>query len=350
MVDHLAYADQIRGHIDALGTDDFAARLKGPDALDEKEVDESFTPLDRYVATLRSESPRGDQVAVVYAAGPIVSGEAGGLFAEQLIADKTFASWMEEIRESDDVKAVVLRVDSPGGSGLASDMIWREIRRTQELGKPVVVSMAGYAASGGYFISAPADWVIAQPGTLTGSIGVFGGKLDLSGTFDKLALREATWKRGEEAKLLSMSAPFTDTGRAVFRAFLSDFYEKFLSRVADGREMQRDEVHAVAQGRVWTGAQALERGLVDELGGIDRAIAKASELAKIEGTPGLRRWPKQKSFFEVLIEDLEGDALSVSPRVELPGLESDPIGDLLVLERILADGAAAYLPGDLRLR
>jgi protease-4 len=351
MVDLLAYPDEIRGHITQLGDDDFVAKVAEPVEDDEEEVAERFTRLKRYLATLRDEASSGDAVAVVYASGPIVSGETGGLFAEQVIADRTFGTWMKDIRETDEVKAVVLRVDSPGGSGLASDLIWREIQRTRAAGKPVVVSMAGYAASGGYYISAPADHVVAQPGTLTGSIGVFGGKLDLSGTYEKLGLKQATWERGAEARLFSLSAPFSDTGRAVFREFLTDFYETFLARVAEGRKMDRDAVHTVAQGRVWTGQQALERGLVDELGGLDIAVAKAAELGGIDGTPALRRWPVQKSFFEVLIEDMDGgDATALAPVVTIPGIDVDALTDLLVLERVLSDGAAALLPGNLTVQ
>jgi protease-4 len=142
--------------------------------------------------------------------------------------------------------------------------------------------MANYAASGGYYIAAPADWIVAQPMTITGSIGVFGGKFDLGGTWEKLGMTEHTWKRGAEADMMSGSSRFSEGGRQVYRRFLTDFYEIFLARVAEGRGFSRDEAHAVAQGRVWTGQQALERGLVDELGGLDTALAKAAELAELE--------------------------------------------------------------------
>jgi protease-4 len=164
-------------------------------------------------------------------------------------------------------------------------------------------------------------------------------------------LRETTWERGQEAKLFSLSAPFSDTGRAVFREFLNDFYETFLGRVAEGRKMDRDAVHAVAQGRVWTGQQALERGLVDELGGLDVAIAKAAELGHIEGTPTIHRWPVQKSFFELLIEDMEdGHTSAITPELALPGIDVDKLTDVLVLDRVLRDGVAALLPGNLAIR
>lgn len=356
MVDALAFPDQVRRRVTRATEDDWLALLEEP--LEERQRGEKakdkakkrLTPLKEYLKDLRGEwSSASSQIAVVHAAGAIVSGEAeGGLFGGQTIADKTFAKWMAEIRGDDDVAGVVLRIDSPGGSGLASDMIWREIERTRATGRPVVVSMANAAASGGYYMSAPADWIVAQPATITGSIGVFGGKMNLSGTYEKLGLTQATFKRGEQADLFSPTSGFDEAGRQVYRTFLLDFYERFLQRVADGRGMTRDEVHEVAQGRVWTGEQALERGLVDELGGLEVAIAKAEALAEVEGA-GVVRWPKRKGFVELLLEDLEGGSAEIS--LELyPGVDTSQVQQLLLLEKILSGGGvAALLPGALRL-
>ena len=347
LVDALAFPDQVRARVTEAGAEDWRQTLSDP--VDEVDAT-NLTPVGEYLKDLRRRWARAPaQVAVVHAAGPIVSGEAGGgLFGEQVIADRTFARWMREIRKDDDVVAVVIRVDSPGGSGLASDLIWREIERTRDTGRPVVVSMAGLAASGGYYMSAPADWVVAQGATLTGSIGVFGGKLNLSGTYEKLGLSQATTKRGAEADLFSPLAPFSEGGREVYREFLSDFYELFLERVAAGRGLQRDEVHRVAQGRVWTGEQALDRGLVDQIGGLADAVAKARELVD-DAEVGITRWPKRKGFLELLLEDLEGGTDEVALAL-LPGVGGDEVRRLMILDRILAGGGvAAWMPGDLRI-
>jgi len=311
----------------------------------------TFTLLDAYVDTLRaSDEANKARIALVCAEGQIVSGSAdGGFFGgDGLLADKTFRSWMQEIREDDDIRAVVLRVNSPGGSGLAADMMWREIQLTRAAGKPVVVSMGDYAASGGYYIAAPADWVVAQPGTLTGSIGVFGGKLALAGMWEKLGMTEFTYRRGMQSDLFTASAPFTEGGRIAFRSFLQDFYDRFLDVVADGRGMERDAAHAVAQGRVWTGRQAKERGLVDEIGGIDVALAKAAELGDLDAY-GVSTFPASKTLWDQIAEDLEVEALQ--PRLEIPGVDSGAMADLVRLERVLSDsGVAALLPGHWDIR
>jgi protease-4 len=264
------------------------------------------------------------------------------------LADKTFRSWMQEIREDEDIHAVVLRVNSPGGSGLAADMMWREIQLTRAAGKPVVVSMGDYAASGGYYIAAPADWVVAQPGTLTGSIGVFGGKLALAGMWEKLGMTEFTYRRGAQSDLFSASAPFSEGGRVAFRSFLQDFYDRFLDVVATGRGMERDAAHAVAQGRVWTGRQAMERGLVDDLGGIELAFAKAAELVELDAY-GVTTFPASKTLWDQIADDLEAEA--IQPKVAIPGVPWDALADLARLERVLSDsGVAALLPGHWEIR
>ncbi|MBT3222938.1 MAG: signal peptide peptidase SppA, partial [Proteobacteria bacterium] len=269
------------------------------------------------------------------------------------LADKPFARWMKEVRDDDAVKAVVLRIDSPGGSGMASDMMWHEVKLTQAAGKKVVVSMGDLAASGGYFIAAPSDWIVAQPSTLTGSIGVFGGKLNLAGTYEKIGLTQALFKRGEQADLLSGSHPFSEEGRATMQAFLDDFYRVFVGKVMEGRGMTYDEVHAVAQGRVWTGEQALERKLVDELGGLDVALAKAAEFCELDEY-GIVRLPRPKTFVELLMEDLaEVKAQQVKiQQVELNlglPIDADALAELLLLQRILEDGPAAIVPGHLTI-
>jgi protease-4 len=361
LVDVLAYPTVLRDMAhESAGDDDFAAQVASAmeaagesAATDDDDDDDGYTSMKEYVKGMRAEWKRaGEQIAVVYASGPIMSGDpGGGLFDDPSLTDVNFREWIRAAADDDQVKAVVIRVDSPGGSGLASDLMWHEIKRVQASGKPVVVSMASYAASGGYYISAPADWIVAQPVTLTGSIGVFGGKLNLAGAYDKLGLTQHSYKRGEQADLLTATVGFDEQGRATYQRFLDEFYDIFLSRVTEGRELERDAVHAVAQGRVWTGEQALERGLVDQLGGLDVALAKAAELASIEGDYGLETFPKQKTFWELLQEDLaEASAPTVRVDLALGTLDDDVLRELFVLERVLADGVVAMLPGSLVVR
>ncbi len=342
MVDAIGFRDAVMASLDSVGTEEFAAAMLVAETVEPSE-DLPFVDVSDWLSGL--EEPKGEKkIAVVYAAGTIVSGEGEeGMFGGGVLADRPFAEWMQDIRNDDSVAAVVLRVDSPGGSGLASDMMWREIKLTQKSGRPVVVSMGDYAASGGYYISAPADHIVAQRGTLTGSIGVFGGKMALAGVWENLRMTSFSFKRGAESDLLSSSIPFSDEGRRVFREFLQDFYDTFLDRVAEGRGMTRDAVHAVAQGRVWTGEQALAYGLVDELGGLDVAMAKAAELGSAGDDFQIEVWPKQKTIFEMLAEDLQGSRQAL---ISVPQLDAG-IRELALLDTLLAQGAVAMWPARL---
>ncbi len=357
MVDLLAYPDVFVDLVPEAGAEDWRAQVEAAmeeagtssSEEDDDEDDDRFTSAKEYVKGLRSEwRDADDQIAVIHASGAIMSGDdEGGIFGSVGLTDRGFRRWIRAAADDDAVKAIVLRVDSPGGSGLASDMMWREIRKVQADGTPVVVSMGNYAASGGYYISAPADWVVAQPTTLTGSIGVFGGKFNLAGTYEKMGLTQHSYKRGEQADLFASTIGFSEGARESYQGFLDDFYGLFLDRVAEGRAMDRDAVHLVAQGRVWTGSQALERGLVDEVGGLDVALAKAAELAEVEEY-GVSTFPKQKTFFEMLADDLERSASAPTVTVQLPVAE-EALNELLILDRILQDGVAAMLPGNLTI-
>jgi protease-4 len=203
---------------------------------------------------------------------PFVQGQAG--------AD-TIAQALRLAESDKDIAAVILHVETPGGSALASDLIWREVRRLRER-KPVVVLMGRQAASGGYYVSAPANRIVARPNTLTGSIGIWGGKFTLSGLYRKLGMGREAVQRGAMAGLYSETTPFTDPERERIRRDLQISYARFKARVAEGRGMTGDQVDAAARGRLWTGSQAREVGLVDELGGFDRAVAIAKELAGLD--------------------------------------------------------------------
>ena len=251
--------------------------------LDAEDLVASLTPgaepasLASYAGRSRGGGAR-HEIAFVVAAGTIYPGESRrDNFQGPIMGSDTVVEQLQSAREDEDIEAVLLRVDSPGGSALASDLIWREVARVREV-KPVVVSMAGYAASGGYYISCGADSIFAGTGTLTGSIGVFAGKMNWSGLYEKIELNREFITRGENALLWHDAGDFTPAQRALLQDQLDRFYERFLSKVAAGRGMTRDAVHQVAQGRVWTGEQALAVGLVDGIGGIDRALVALRSL------------------------------------------------------------------------
>jgi protease-4 len=352
LFDATAYADAVHAHLGAARDADWAQKLAGPPVIADKDARRArFTSLKEYRKGLFTSSA-ADKVAVVFAEGTILSGKGtGGLFGSEGLFDGDFREWMQEIRDDASIKAVVLRVNSPGGSALASDMMHREIALTKAAGKPVVVSMGDYAASGGYMISANADWIVAHPTTITGSIGVFGQFFDASGTYEKLKLAEHVYKRGERADLLFVTTPHDDADRAVLQSFVDDTYASFVQLVSDGRGVPVEQVEPVAQGRVWTGTQGLDgRHLVDEIGDLQVALAKARELAKLEDA-SIVRLPRQKSFFEVLVEEL-GNASAPTVRVEipLPGAE-EALREFALFQAFQeSGGVVAYLPGRPTLR
>ena len=245
----------------------------------------------------------GPRIAVVYAEGPILMGSAGGALPgmSSIIGSRSTSQAIRQAREDDSIEAIVLRVNSPGGDATASDIIWRELVLARDE-KPLVASMSEVAASGGYYIAAPAHSIVAQPGTVTGSIGVFAGKFAARGALEKLGVGMEGVTYGAQADLLSPVDRFSEAGRASMQAQVDDIYERFLQVVVDGREMSRDDVHAVGQGRVWTGRQALDRGLVDELGGLREAVELAKAQAGIDADQGvtLVTYPAARSLFDAL--------------------------------------------------
>jgi protease-4 len=224
-------------------------------------------------------------IAVVTLHGPIVSGRGGPQLlplGNSNAGGDTIAAALREAAANDDVSAIVLRVDSPGGSVTGSETVWREVNRVRDGGKPVVASMGAVAASGGYYVSMSADAIVANPGTITGSIGVVTGKLVARELKDRLGVGSDSVRTNANADAWSINQPFTDEQHAHVEAEADLFYSDFVDRVAAGRKMTVEAVDAIARGRVWTGADALERGLVDELGGLRTAINRAKVLAGLE--------------------------------------------------------------------
>ncbi len=258
----------------------------------------------------------GPTIAVIHAMGPIVSAEPTSLLlGEPMTSAERLVRTIRRAADDEDVRAIVLRVDSPGGSMTASDLIWRQLRLADRK-KPVVASLGETAASGGYYLACGARRIYAEPGTLTGSIGVFGGKLALGGLFEKLGLHVEAIERGGGSSLASVSEPLSEHDRQRLEHILNDAYETFLDRVAETRPgMAAHEVERVAQGRVWTGAQALLRGLVDELGGLKAAVDGAREAAGIgpEESVRVEHLPKPRNVLEeLLLGSGQGAALPLS--------------------------------------
>lgn len=244
-----------------------------------------------------------NKIAVLYCIGDIVGGEGD----DQTMGSERIAEAIKKIREDDSYKAVVLRINSPGGSALASDVMWREIVLCKKK-KPVVVSMGDVAASGGYFIAAPADVIVAQPNTITGSIGVFGLLMNAQELLNnKLGIKIETVKFGEYSDLGSPDRPLNEAERMVIQKAIDHVYADFIKRVAEGRKMSEAEVDSIAQGRVWSGADAIKIGLVDELGGLDKAIAIAAKKAKLEDYRTVEL-PELKDPFEELWSSLSSEA------------------------------------------
>ena len=293
LVDALAYEDQLDDRVPQLRQGGEMRRVEGNDY-------QRVTPRSLGV---RPQS----RIALVYASGVIASGKSGydpgnGV----VVGSDTFVEQLRRLRNDDAIKAIVLRVDSPGGSSVASDVMWRElmITRDQKPSRPLVISMSDLAASGGYYISVPGHVIVAQPGTLTGSIGIFAGKFVIDSTLNKVGVATQTVKSGKNADIYSPFARFSPEQREKVGQYMEGFYKSFITKVADGRHSTPDRIDAVAQGRVWTGAQAKDRGLVDALGGLDTAVSIAKERAHIPADEEVELvvYSARRSFFEAITE------------------------------------------------
>ena len=260
----------------------------------------------------------GKTIAFIGGQGAVMTGKSsngGSPFGRRgvTMGGDTLAKAFDDAAKNKNVKAIVFRVSSPGGSPAASDQIHDAVARAQEKGKPVIISMGQYAASGGYYVSANADKIVAMPATITGSIGVLGGKIALEGTFAKVGYNiDGITIGGDYAGAYSPDEPFNQSQKAAYRGQLEDIYEDFTTRVAEGREISLERVKEIAKGRVWTGAQAKDIGLVDELGGVMKAIEVAKELAEIDADAkiNLKQYPRPKTTTEQL-EDILGGSVKV---------------------------------------
>ena len=273
-VDHVGYRDEV--YADVRRRVGEAARLLFADQWTPRRTAAAFVPR------------RKAAVALVQAHGEIVMGRSRPSPRGPLVGSNSVCAALRAARDNDRIRAVLLRVDSPGGSAVASDTIWREVELTRRAGKPVVVSMATLAGSGGYYIACSADVIVAQPATLTGSIGVLGGKVVISELLDKVGLSTGAVEHGGSARMYSLRRGFTDEERQRVSVLLDRVYAEFVAKVAAGRRMSVEQVDAVARGRVWTGADAARNGLVDILGGLREASAIARERGGLAADAPIR--------------------------------------------------------------
>ena len=316
LVDALQYYDELLTTLKTASEDEDVQVVESSSERKRKVPDmNSFAGLMQLFSMFnppqRASNTAENQIALIYANGPILP-DIESLFGSiPVVTPNTLKEAFEKARTDDSVRAVVLRIDSPGGSALASDLIWREVMLTQRE-KPVVVSMGDVAASGGYYIAMAAGTIVAHPSTLTGSIGVFGGKLNMKGFYNKIGLTKEIITHGQNATLYSDYGGFTPTERERVEKMMKTIYGDFVRKAAAGRDKSFDEIDEIAQGRVWTGKQAKALGLVDELGGLDTALSIAKEQAGFaaDDKVNLMVLPEQKPFFEQLmermIEDMEG--------------------------------------------
>lgn len=310
MVDKLEYFEKFAASLPQLvgkPTATISRNYAKPKSKDEDlDLSNPFALL-KALSPPKVKESKNPKIAVIHAIGEIVTGKGGvGLMGEETVGSTTVIEAIQKAENDPTVKAIVLRIDSPGGSALASDLIYAELTRSK---KPVIASMSDVAASGGYYIAAGAKKILAAPSTITGSIGVFGGKLAIGGVYEKVGIKTDSVSRGANAGILAMERPFSPSERKAMTKLIETIYEQFLdralqSRVKAGKKMSKEELVKLAGGRVWTGRQALENGLVDQLGTLEDAISLAAKEGGLpaDKTPEILNLPKGKNLFDGLFD------------------------------------------------
>ncbi len=300
LVDSLYYDDQLK--------DELRERLKV-----DKDKDISFVKYSKYRKSVKAYKSSKNEVAVIVADGTILPGEAD----QGIVGSATICEEIRKARTNDKVKAIVIRINSPGGAFQAGDQMWREVvLATQE--KPVIASMSDYAASGGYYLAMACDTIVAQPTTITGSIGVFSVLFDLSQFMgNKLGITSEEVKTGKIGELITVTRSLTEVEKDIWQKQTNEIYEIFTAKAASGRHMSQEDIKKIASGRVWTGSQAKDNGLVDVLGGLDDAIKLAAQKGGVAADYKLRYYPKQKNFLEKLMGDFEQNNKAKTLQTEL---------------------------------
>src|SRR5215467_3263641 len=307
LVDDVLYEDQVEDKLRAVAAGGKGAAPAASTERLRKIEGEDYARVNPAAFGLN----RGPRIGVIYAAGTINAGKSGyDPFSGSVIGAETLIESIRQARRDSSLRAIVLRIDSPGGSATASDAIWRElmIARKDRADRPIVASMSDLAASGGYYIALPAEVIVAQPSTLTGSIGIFGGKIVTGGLYEKLGANIGSTSIGRHAEIDSPARPFNAEELRKLQAELQAFYDQFVEKVAQSRHTSPEKIDQVAQGRVWTGRQAKQNGLVDVLGGLDTAVAIAKQRAKLaaDSEVELVVYPPRKSFYEILADQFNG--------------------------------------------
>ncbi len=359
LIDHLAYEDQLPSLVTG-GDKNKDVRIIKKYA--KKRLDTDFSGIAGLIKLMDllagiDSSQRigsGPRVAVIYATGAIMSGSSsqGGLFGAHVLGSDTFIKAVNKAAKDDQVKAIVVRVDSPGGSALASDLMWRAL---EESGKPLVVSMGDVAASGGYYISMGAERIFAEPGTLTGSIGVVGGKLAVKGLYNKIGITTSVISRGKNSGTFSPMTGFSESEKAAVTKLLYAVYKQFTEKAAAGRKMKYDQLEKLARGRVYTGSMALKIGLVDELGTLDQAIEYARKLGKIPDGEKFEKMilPRPTSPFEQLFGTADTQSRQSAQLSQLLDLLSPELAQQLkkfdLINLLAREKALTIMPFDLRV-
>jgi len=354
LIDEVAYGDQIKQRLSKdLATEEAQIDIMNGYAI--KKVENDFSGMMGMVKLFdlllngsdAKKTTKNKKIAVIYAVGTIVSGESSfSLLGGTSVGSDTLISALKQANGDKTVQAIVLRVDSPGGSALASDLIWREIQRIK---KPVIASMGNIAASGGYYISMGCDQIFAQPGTLTGSIGVVGGKISFGGLFDRFGVRTEVISKGKNSGLLSTTSPMTESERTIWKTNMEDVYRQFTSKASAGRKLSLKELEPLASGRVWTGRQAKAHRLVDHMGTLHEAIQAAKKAAKLgaDEKSELLILPESQSFLDQLLGG--GGALpGFTTPASHPWLRN--IRDVEALRSLFAEPSLLMLPYRINIR
>jgi len=357
LIDRIAYPDEFRKSLEKEYKTD---KLVYVENYAKRKIDADFSGPMGMMKLFQSIMGEGDRksddgeskVAIVYCVGPIMTGESeSSPFGGSVMGSTTIVEALKEAAKDDDVKAIVMRVDSPGGSALASDLIWRQ---TQAIEKPIVVSMGDVAGSGGYYISMGADRIFAEPGTITGSIGVVGGKMCMKGLYDKIGMATESIARGENSGMFSSTAKFSKSEREVVEKMMKDIYEQFTSKAAKGRDMEKDELEKLAGGQIFTGRVAKRNGLVDQVGTLRDAIQSAKRLAGLDPDEKveIKLLPEPENPFEALfgadmdaekeagaqLQLLLGGATAIAP--ELKGA----LRHAMQLRQVMREPVAVMMP------
>lgn len=328
LVDRVAYPDELLRELEKSGfeivdSDDYDDQRSTRKSSADASLFSLFSMLNKQ-QTESSGSSKYPQVAVVYAVGPIMLGREQGMSigSDEQIWSEDFIETLDEIQDEPKIKAVILRVNSPGGSAFASDLIWRKLQELKKT-RPVIVSMGDVAASGGYYIAMAGSRIIAQEGTFTGSIGVVGGKLNLGEGYKKIGVKKTTISRGEFANLFSETESFSDREREAVERMMRRTYDDFVAKAAKDRKLPTEKLEQLAQGKVWLGARAKQVGLVDDTGGLDRAIQETKKVLGLrqDDKVSLIAYPKEVGLFDFLQKALGG---SVAAQVRL-----DPVDKTL---------------------